>query len=79
MMLAALHWSTLGQVVGVSILAGIGESTVFSLVILASARATEHRRTGNGIAALGFGVLGTLAFLVFAAGIVFSVHVLLQK
>jgi len=52
---------------------------VFSLVILASARATEHRRTGNGVAALGFGVLGTLAFLVFAAGIVLSVHVLLRK
>jgi len=79
MMLAALHWSTLGRVVGVSILAGIGVSTVFSLIILASARATEHRRTGNGVAAFGFGVLGTVAFVVFAAGIALGVHVLLQK
>ena len=78
-MLAALHWSTLGQVVWVSILAGIGASTVFSLVILGLGAGDGAPPTGNGVAAVGFGVLGTLAFLVFAAGIVLGVHVLLQK
>jgi F0F1-type ATP synthase membrane subunit c/vacuolar-type H+-ATPase subunit K len=78
-MLAAVHWSTIGRVVWVSIVAGIAASTVFSLVILASARATEHRRQGRSAVALGFGVLSTLAFLVFAAGIALGVHVMLQK
>jgi hypothetical protein len=78
-MLAAIHWGTIGRVVWVSIVAGIAAATVFSLVILASARATEHRRAGRGAVAVGFGILGTLAFLVFAAGIALGVHVMLQK
>jgi hypothetical protein len=78
-MLAAIHWGTIGQVVAVSIGAGISVCTVFSLVVLASARATEHRRAGRSAVAVGFGVLGTLAFIVFAGGIALGVHVMLRK
>jgi Kef-type K+ transport system membrane component KefB len=78
-MLAAIHWGTIGRVVWVSLVSGVSAAVVFSLVVLASARATEHRRAGRSAVALGFGVLGTLAFLVFAAGIALGVHVMLQK
>ena len=78
-MAAAIHWGTIARVVWVSIAAGIAVAVVFSLVILASARATEHRRAGRSGVALGFGMLGTVAFLVFAGGIGLGVHVMLQK
>jgi hypothetical protein len=78
-MLAAVHWGTIGRVVWVSLASGIAAATVFSLVVLASARATEHRHAGRSAVAFGFGVLGTVAFAVFAAGIALGVHVMLQK
>jgi hypothetical protein len=75
----AIHWGTLLQVVWVSLLAGVGVTAVFSLVILASARATEHGRAGRGSAALAFGALAVLAFVVFAAGIALGVREMLAK
>ncbi|HWT26019.1 MAG TPA: hypothetical protein VN213_21105 [Solirubrobacteraceae bacterium] len=78
-MTAAIHWGTLGEVVVVSLAAGIGVSLVFSLVILASARATEHGRAGRGGQALGFGVLAALALLAFGAGIALALSVMLGK
>lgn len=78
-MTGAIHWGTLGEVVVVSLVAGVGVSLVFSLVILASARATEHRRAGHGGLALGFGVLAALALLAFGAGIALALSVMLGK
>ena len=77
--MGAIHWGTLLQVVWVSLVAGIGVSTIFSVVILASARATEHGRAGRGGTALAFGVLAALALLAFAAGIALGVRVMLSK
>ena len=77
--MAAIHWGTLVQVVWASLVAGIGVTAIFSLVILASARASEHSRAGRGGAALGFGVLAALALLVFGAGIALGVDVMLSK
>jgi F0F1-type ATP synthase membrane subunit c/vacuolar-type H+-ATPase subunit K len=79
MPVAAIHWGTLFQVVWVSLVAGIGVSAVFSLVILASARASEANRTGRSQAALGFAVLAGLALLVFGAGIALGMRAMLAK
>jgi hypothetical protein len=79
MPVGAIHWGDLFQVVWVSLLAGVGVTTIFSLVILASARATEHGRSGRSGAALGFGLLAAMAFAVFGVGIVLGVHEMLAK
>jgi hypothetical protein len=76
---AAIHWGTLLQVVWVSLLCGIGMSAIFSLVILASARATEASRASRDGAAAGFVVLAVLALLAFGVAITFGVHVMLSK
>jgi hypothetical protein len=69
----------LWQVVYVSLLAGVGISTVFSLVILGTARAGEARRAGHGAAALGYAALAALAFAVFALGVVLAVQAMVTK
>lgn len=78
-MLAAIAWSDLLQVVWVSLLAGIGVTASFSLVILGSARAAESRRAGNGAAAAAFAVLSGVALLAFVAGLVFGLLIILNK
>jgi hypothetical protein len=77
--MGAIHWETLLRVVWASFAAGLFMTAVFSLVILASARSGASRRAGRGAAALGFGVLAGLAFVVFGAGIAFGLDVMLSK
>jgi hypothetical protein len=76
---AVVHWDTILQVVWVSLVAGIGVSAIFSLAILAVARAGESSRAGRGGAAVGFAVLAVLALIVFGAGIALGINVLLSK
>jgi hypothetical protein len=78
-MTAAVDAGALLQVVWASLLAGIGITTVFSVVIFASARAGEAGRAGRGSAALGFGALAVVAVIGFAVGIVLGVDVMLSK
>ena len=75
----AVTWSLLLQVIWVSLVAGVAVCALFSLVILAGARASDARRGGNGSAAAGFAVLAGLAFLIFATGVVLGVQVMLSK
>ena len=79
MTVLGVTWGLLWQTIWVSFAAGIGVAVLFSLVILASARASDARRAGRDVAAVGFGVLATLTFLVFATGVGLGVHVMLSK
>ena len=79
MVVFAVDAHLLWQVVYVSLLAGVGISTVFSLVILGTARAGEARRAGHGAAALGYAALAALAFAVFALGVVLGVQAMVTK
>ena len=79
MRLAAVEVSALLEVVWVSLVAGVGVTAMFSLVVLGSARSAEARRSGRAAAAWGYGSLATLALLVFAAGVIFGVQVMLSK
>ena len=72
-------WGLLWQTVWVSFAAGIAVAVLFSLVVVAGARASDARRAGHDVAAVGFGVLATLVFLVFATGVALGVHVMLSK
>ena len=79
MLLAAIEWGKLLQVIWVSLLAGIGVTLIYSLAIYAGARAAESRRAGQGAAATAYGAMTALALLIFAGGLVFGVAIILNK
>jgi hypothetical protein len=67
------------QVVWVSLAAGVGVTTIFSLVIRWAARSTEERRGGRDRVAAGYVALSLVAFAVFLAGVVLGVEIMLSK
>ncbi len=79
MTVLGVTWDLLWQTVWVSFAAGIAVAVLFSLVILASARASDARRAGQDAAAAGFGALAVLTFLIFIAGVALGVQVMLTK
>jgi hypothetical protein len=79
MMLAAVEVSDLLEVVWVSLVAGVGVTLTFSLVVLGGGRSAEARRTGRDRVANSYAVLATIAFVLFAAGVVYGVNIMLSK
>ena len=79
MLVFAVDTHLLWQVIWVSALAGVGISALFSLVILGGSRAGDARRAGLGGAAAAFAALAVVAFLLFAAGVVLGVQVMVTK
>ena len=73
-MIAAIEWDLLLEVVWVSLAAGIGVTTLFSLVVFGSSRAAEARRAGNNPAIFGLlafaGMVATLALVVLALAVI---------
>ena len=78
-MVFAVDTHLLWQVIWVSLVAGVGISTLFSIVIAGGVRAADARRAGDGSAAFGYALLAVVAFLLFAAGVAFGVHVMVTK
>jgi hypothetical protein len=76
---ADIAWADLAEVVWVSLVAGIGITAVYSLVIYTSGRSADARREGNGTAAAMFGALAILAFALFIAGVIVGVTIMLKK
>ena len=76
---ADIDWAALFEVIWVSLLAGVGVTAIFSLVIYSSGRAADARREGNGGAAAIFGTLAVLAFAIFLAGVIIGVTIMLNK
>jgi uncharacterized membrane protein YdcZ (DUF606 family) len=77
--LAAIKVSELAEVVWVSLAASIGVTTLFSLVVLGSARSAECRRAGRDGAATAYAGGALAAFVLFAAIVVFGVKIMLTK
>ena len=75
----AVDGGLLVQVIWVSMLAGIGITSLFSLVILGSAKAGDARRAGHGIAAAAYLTLAVVAFALFALGVVLGVQTMIEK
>jgi hypothetical protein len=78
-LLAAIELSQLVRVVWVSLLAGIGVTVLFSVVVLGSAKSTECRRAGRDGAATAYAGLAFAAFAAFAAVVVLGVQIMLSK
>jgi uncharacterized iron-regulated membrane protein len=73
-----VDFGQLAQVVYVALIAGIGISLAFSLVIRGVVRASEHRHT-RPFAAGGHALVAILGMLVVLAAIVFGVSSMLSK
>ena len=63
------------EVVWVGLLAGVGITTTYSFVVLGY---SESRRA-QGAATVAWAVVALVAFAVFAAGVIYGVHILLSK
>jgi hypothetical protein len=79
MMLFAVSAGDLVEVVWVSLLAGVGVTLAFSLIVLGSARSAEARRTGRSVTAIGFATLAGFGLVMFIAGLVAGVNIMLSK
>ena len=77
--MAAIDFHALGQVVWVSLVAGVGVTVLFSLVIFGADKAGDARRSGQDGQALAYGVLAVAAMVVFSAAVIFGVIVMLSK
>ena len=75
----AVDGHLLFQVVWVSLVAGVGITALFSLVIYGAEKAGDHRRAGRGGPATAFAALALLAFALFAAGVVLGVQTMIEK
>jgi hypothetical protein len=78
-MLAAIDVGQIVEVIWVSVLAGVGITGAYSLVVLGGARSLQARRSGQSGAAAAYAGLAVLMFCLFAAVVAYGVHVMLAK
>lgn len=78
-MIAVVDWDALLTVVWSAMLAGIGVTTAYGLVILGLTRALELGRQGRAGEAAVYGVIGTLGAATVVAAIVFGIVVVIDK
>jgi hypothetical protein len=76
---AAIDFHALGQVIWVSLVAGVAACVLFSLVIWGADKAGDARREGQGSQALAYGALAIVAMVVFSVAVVVGVIVMLHK
>ncbi len=74
-----VDWPALIKVVYVSLLAGLGIVTVFTLAVVGTTRFGETRRAGRIAAAGGYALLGLLATGATAAAVVVGLVYMTQK
>ena len=79
MRFAAVEASQLLEVVWVSLLAGVVVTALFSFAVLGGGKSGEARRAGRSSAATVYASLAIVAFVIFVAGVVFGVNVMLSK
>ena len=77
--MAVIDFHALGQVIWVSLAAGIGVTVLFSVVIWGGDKAGAARRGGQDGQALAYGVLAIASMVVFGVAVIFGVIVMLQK
>jgi len=76
---AVVDFHALGQVIWVSLVAGVSACVLFSLVIWGADKAGDARRSGQDGQALVYGVLAVTAMVVFSVAVIFGVVVMLNK
>jgi hypothetical protein len=76
---AAIDFHALGQVIWVSLAAGVSATVLFSIVIFGADKAGDARREGRESQALAYGALAVVAMVVFSVAVVLGVIVMLRK
>ncbi len=76
-MTAVVEWGLILEVIWTSLVAAIGVTILFSIVVYASSRAAEARRVGGSPAP--FGVLAVAAMAAFLGAVVVGLLVILNK
>jgi len=78
-MLAVIDFHGLGQVIWVSLVAGVSVMVLYSFVIYAGVKSSEARRSGRGAAGFAYAALAGFAMAVFLGSTVIGVVVMLSK
>ena len=78
-MLATIDWDALLTVIWSALLAGIGVTAAYGLVILGTTRALDLGRQGRAGEAVVYGLIGALGGATVVAAIVFGIVVLSSK
>jgi cytochrome c biogenesis protein CcdA len=73
--LGVVEFTQIVEVIWVSLLAGVGITTVFSLVVLGLSRYGET----TGAARAAYGTLAAVALVVFFGGLILGVQIMLTK
>jgi hypothetical protein len=79
MLIAAIEFGQLLQVMWISLAAGVVVTAAFALVVRESGRSAEARRAGDGGAAMLHGTLALLCFAAFAAIVAVGLVIMLKK
>lgn len=79
MRVAVTDFQALGEVVVAALIAGVGLTAVFSIVIYATTRATELRGGGSGPVTAFLGLVAIVGVAVCLLGIVFAIKVMITK
>lgn len=74
-----VDWPALIKVIYVSLLAGLGIVTVFTLAVIGTTRFSETRRAGRIVVAGGYALLGLLATGATAGAVVLGLVYMTQK
>ncbi|ADB51305.1 hypothetical protein [Conexibacter woesei] len=74
-----VDWGQLLEVVEAGLIAGVGISVAFSLVILGTVRASEAQQQSRTVALVGYGALAIVAVAVCIGAVIFGVSTMLTK
>jgi hypothetical protein len=74
-----VDWGQLLEVIEAGLIAGVGISVAFSLVILGTVRAAEAQQQSRTGALIGYGVVALVAIVVCIGAVVFGVSTMLSK
>jgi uncharacterized membrane protein YhaH (DUF805 family) len=78
-LLGVVELGQIGEVIWVSMVAGVAITAIFSLIVLGTARYAEARRVHHRGAAVAYGMLAALSLVAFAAVVVMGVQIMLSK
>jgi hypothetical protein len=67
------------QLIGVSLVAGIGITGSYSFVVLGIGRSAAARRSGASGPAVAYAALALVFLMLFAAGVMLAIKIMLTK
>jgi ABC-type microcin C transport system permease subunit YejB len=74
-----VDWAALGEVIGVSFVAGVGVTLAFSLALLGAVRFAELRQDERIVEATLYAIVGLVGLAVSLAAVVIGIILMTQK